>query len=224
MTTTGYRFDLHLYGHTPDTVRIPTVAHFTIMDLLLTLISRLSPKDPELSRADVFDLVSNKRRRGVIHYLRETDQREIPLDDVIEAVVSWESDDRPTDITESQRASVYSSLVQTHLPRLEEHGVVIHHTDEGTVEPTELAREVELYLEYSPKAEIPWAEYYLGLGAVCAALIAVVWAELPPFDALDGIVVAGIVVGLLLLSATVHLFQTRRGRLGSEWFERDLGR
>lgn len=181
---------------------------------------RISPQDPELTRAEAFDLLSNKRRRGVIHYLRQTGADQVEVDEVIDAVVAWETGDRPVDISESQRASVYSSLLQTHLPRLEAAGVIRH--DDGLIEPTDRTREIELYLEYAPRDAIPWAEYYLALCGVSAAALAVVWADLPPFDAVSVHMVAVGIVGVMLLSAGVHFLETRRSRLGSEVFERSL--
>lgn len=186
------------------------------------LLRRLS--DPaELSRAEAFDLLSNGRRRAVIRHLRTTDAAVVDLEDLIDAVVAWDhgADDA---VTEHQRASVYSSLVQTHLPRLAEASVVEFDAEAGTVTPTRLAREVELYLEYSPRADIPWAEFYLGLGALGAALLSVVWAEVPPFDRLSGTLVAAAVVAILLVAAVVHLLETRRGRLTGEQLERELRR
>ena len=185
------------------------------------LVGGLHHAEPALSRAEVFDLLSNRRRRGVIRYLRGTDGS-VELESVIDAVVAWETGGSPDAVTESQRASVYSSLLQTHLPRLEEAGVVVLDREAGTVEPTDRTREVELYLEYAPKAAIPWAEYYLGLAAVSAAALAVVWAGLPPFDTLPLELVAAGVVAVLGVSAIVHLVETRRSRLGGEPLERTL--
>lgn len=182
----------------------------------------LSPKPSAFSRAEVFELLSNKRRRGIIHHLTEAGGEPATMDELIDAVVAWESDGATDEVSESQRASVYSSLMQTHLPRLEEAGVIEIDEESGLISQTERTREVELYLEYSPSRHIPWAEYYVGLCAVCAALVAVVWAELPPFDAVPGILVAAVVVALVSLSALAHLVQTRRSRLGSVAFERDL--
>lgn len=187
-----------------------------------TLTDRLRATETKLTRAEAFDLLSNARRRGVIQFLRQAEDEVVSVDAVIDAVVSWEHDDEPVAITEQQRASVYSSLVQTHLPRLEAAGVIEFDADAGEVRPTEIAREVELYLEYSPRADIPWAEFYLGLAAVGAALLSVVWAEVGPFTHLSETHVAVGLVAILVLSAGLHLFETRRSRVASESFEREL--
>lgn len=186
--------------------------------------SRFMPPSPELMLEEVFDLLSNKRRRGVFHYLKETDSDQVTVDELVEAVVAWESSPTPNEITESQRASVYSSLVQTHLPRMVEASVIEYDSDEGTIASTDRTHEVELYLEHSPRRDIPWAEFYVGFSAVAAALVAVVWVGIPPFDGLTGLTVASLIVLILVVSSVIHLYQTRRSRLGSEAFEAHIER
>ncbi len=186
------------------------------------LIPRFNRGRPTLSQAEVFDLLSNQRRRAIIRYLRNHDGSSITLDDLIDAVVEWEHGVGAGSITDGQRASVYSSLIQTHLPRLEAAGVVEVDDASGEITTTDLTREMELYLEYSPRSDIPWAEYYVGLSAVSAALIAVVWADLPPFGLLSEVSVAAIIVCFVFISAIVHLFQMRRSRLGHPSFEGKL--
>lgn len=176
----------------------------------------------ELSLAEVFELLSNKRRRGVIHYIKDCNSESVTVEELVEAVVEWESDGAISEVSESQRASVYSSLVQTHLPRLDEAAVIDYDDTSGTIKPTRRTREIELYLEYSPSRDIPWAEFYIGFTAVAAALIAVVWVEIPPFDTLSGLAVAGLIVVGLLLASLVHLYETRRSRVGSETFEEHI--
>lgn len=182
----------------------------------------LKKRSSTLSLAEVFELLSNKRRRGVIHYLKDENSEAVTVEELVDAVVIWESDTDPSEITESQRASVYSSLVQTHLPRMAEVSVIEYDSEAGTVASTDRTREIELYLEFTPRRDIPWAEFYVGFGAVSAALVAVVWVGIPPFDIISGIGVATIVVGLLLVFALIHLLQTRRSRIGSEAFEEHI--
>lgn len=192
------------------------------MSPIRAVLDRVRGDDPSLSRAEAFELLSNRRRRGVIHQLRASEGDGVEVDELIDAVVAWETGQPRASVDEAQRASVYSSLVQTHFPRLEAAGVIVHDEERGVIEPTPGTREMELYLEYSPRSDIPWAEYYLGLGAVGAALLAVVWASVPPFDALSPALVAGALVVVLLLSAVAHLVETRRSRLVSESFEESL--
>lgn len=187
------------------------------MSTFQRMISDRSSDQGQLSRSEVFELLSNDRRRGVLHFVKRADHERISLDSLVDAIAHWEADGETP--SSSIRASVYSSLVQTHLPRLEDAGVLKYHADSGVIEPTERSEELQLYLEYSPEGHIPWAEYYLALGAISAALVAVVWANVPPFDGVPAIVVYAVLTVVLLGSAGVHVVQTQRSRLGSESFE-----
>ena len=171
-------------------------------------------RDP-IPREEIFELLSNERRRGAIHYLKR-EHSEAPVEELVDAVVDWEQGDRPS------RASVYSSMVQTHLPRMAEVGVVEYDREANLVRPTAKLQEVQLYLEYSPRYDIPWAEFYLGFAAVSTALLTVVWLGIYPFDRLGGMTVATVVVACLFAAALVHVYQTHRHRLGGQDLDRPL--
>ena len=175
--------------------------------------ARVRRRGDHLPREQIFELLSNERRRGAIHYLKR-EHREAPVDELVDAVVDWERGDSPS------RASVYSSMVQTHLPRMAEAGVVEYDREENVVRPTERLRDVQFFLEYSPGHDIPWAEFYLGLAAVSTALLTVVWLGIYPFEHLGGMTVAAIVVGCLFTAALVHVYQTHRHRLGGQDLDR----
>ena len=175
--------------------------------------ARVRGRGDHVPREQIFELLSNERRRGAIHYLKR-EQTEAPVDELVDAVVDWERGDRPS------RASVYSSMVQTHLPRMAEAGVVEYDREANVVRPTERLQEVQLYLEYSPRYDIPWAEFYLALAAVSAALLSVVWLGIYPFERLGGMTVAAVVVACLLVAAMVHVYQTHRHRLGGQELDR----
>lgn len=170
-------------------------------------------RNTALSREEIFEILSNERRRGVVQHLERVGG-ETTVSGLVDAVADWEHR------SGASRASVYTSLIQVHLPRMDEIGVLEFDSEAGVVEPTERLDEVQLYLEYSPEHDIPWAEYYLGLAAVAAALLAVAWLGVGPFDRLGGIAVASVVVAALLVSAVAHLLETRRHRLGSVTLEK----
>lgn len=192
------------------------------MSLARARSSVLGSPEPPLDPDEVFELLSNERRRGVIHFLKRADDEPLAVDALVDSIAAWEAGDE--EVTSSLRASVYSSLVQTHLPRLDDADVLEYVEEEGYVEPTEHTREIQLYLEYSPRSDIPWAEYYLALAAVTAAVVAVAWAGIFPFDAVPPIALGAVITVVFLFSAVAHVVQTRRSRLGSEAFERTRAR
>jgi DNA-binding transcriptional ArsR family regulator len=74
------------------------------------------------------DLLSNRRRRYVLYYLREQGET-VALEELAEQVASWESD--TGDIVDDER--VLADLYHSQLPRLEEADIVTFDPEEGYV-------------------------------------------------------------------------------------------
>jgi predicted house-cleaning noncanonical NTP pyrophosphatase (MazG superfamily) len=172
----------------------------------------------ELPPDDIFDILSNPRRRCVLHYLKQHDGR-VELRDLVEHVAAWENDTTVEQLDSDERKRVYTALRQSHLDRMEDVGILEYDNDRGHIELTENAREVELYLERVPQRDIPWSEYYLGLSAVGAALIAATWFGAFPFAELSGLALAAILIGVFAVSAAVHTYQSAKNRIGSNTYE-----
>jgi DNA-binding transcriptional ArsR family regulator len=182
-------------------------------------MSTTADQEETLSRDDVFEVLSNARRRCALHYLKQHDGRRVELRELVDHIAAWENDTTTEKIGGDERKRVYTALRQNHLPKLDEAGIVDYAQRRGEVELTENAREVQMYLEYVPEDDIPWSQYYLGLSAVCAALVAATWGNIFPFGGLSGTALATIVVALFALSGLVHAYQSRKNRLGSDAFQ-----
>ena len=172
-----------------------------------------------LHRDDVFDVLSNERRRYVLHYLKQHDGRRVELRELVDQVAAWEQDTTIEALESDKRKNVYSSLRQFHLPMLDETDIIDYDHMRGEVVLTDQAREVQMYLEYVPANDIPWSQYYLGLSAVAIALVAFSWLGIFPFAGLSGNGLAEILVAIYALSAGVHAIHSRKNRLGSDRFE-----
>lgn len=169
-----------------------------------------------LPRDDIFEILRNRRRRLTLQYLNNTEGDQVPMSEVVDYVTSHESGCSIDEIDSGKRKAVYTALRQTHFPKMDDLGVVDYDKLRGDVELTDAADDARLYLEYVPEDEIPWHEYYLGLTAVSAALFAVVWAGVPPFDRLSWLVLAVTYVVLFGTSAVVHTVQARNTRIDYE--------
>lgn len=88
-----------------------------------------------LDRETLFDLLSSTRRRHVVRYLLRT-EGEISFSELTDRVAALEAGTTVEALTDDERKPVYVSLRQTHLPRLDEAGVVRYDPDRGTVRPT----------------------------------------------------------------------------------------
>lgn len=89
-----------------------------------------------LDADEVYHLLRSRRRRLVLRYLRGSDGPH-ELRDVAERVAAWEHDTTLEALRSEERQRVYISLYQTHLPSLDEAGVIEYERRRGIVEPTE---------------------------------------------------------------------------------------
>lgn len=168
-----------------------------------------------LPQDDVFKMLSNPRRRHVVHYLaqQETDDR-IPLRDLSRQVAAWENNIDPLEVTSAQRKRVYTALHQSHLPKLDDADVVDFDEDRSIVEPTDSLSNLQIYMEVVPHNEIPWSVYYTGLGLFCGSLVIAAGIGLFPFSELPALAWGAISSLLLTGSGLAHIYRSRRMKLG----------
>nr|WP_241431166.1 hypothetical protein [Halococcus thailandensis] len=74
------------------------------------------------------------------------------------------------------RESVYNSLHQTHLPKLDRLGVVNYDRNRKHIRLLEPAEEINLYMELNADDEVTWAIYYRTVGIV--ALLTAILADI----------------------------------------------
>ncbi|MEY7848942.1 hypothetical protein AB7C87_07010 [Natrarchaeobius sp. A-rgal3] len=164
------------------------------------------------NRGKIFDLLSNHRRRYAIHYCKREGEA-VELGDLAEHVAAWELDKEIEELTSAERKRVYTSLQQTHLPTLAEAEMV--EFDDRTIELTEKAQELEVYLDIVPGDSIPWGTYYLGLAAFGFVVVAGLWLEWIPTETVPELGWMTLVLGVVATSAVVHVWQNRRHKLGT---------
>jgi hypothetical protein len=162
---------------------------------------------------ELFDVLSNRRRRYALHVLTRRGEP-VELGPLADRVAAWENG-RPVDeVTSAQRKRVYTALQQSHLPKLDEVGVVEFDKASGVIAPTRALERIDVYLDVVQGNEIPWSEYYLGLSAVGVALVAGAWVDAPVLGSLPPLALAGGLAAVFLLSAVGHLYHSRSVRLG----------
>jgi hypothetical protein len=169
----------------------------------------MSTSDTELTQDDVFEILSSPRRRYLLYYLRQR-QEPVELTDLAEHVAAWENGIDPDELTTQERKRVYVSLYQTHVPKLDDAGVVDYDADSGMVRLTQRARRIDTYLEDGE--EIRWQLLYVGLALLGSALLLVTLANVWVFSAVSEGIVAAAVVGLFGVLAVAHLVYQRRAK------------
>lgn len=113
------------------------------------------------------------------------------------------------------RRHVYSALRRTHLPKLDDAGVIAYDESNNVVEPTETLEDIDIYTEVLREKEIPWSLYYLGLASVSVSLLLAVFVDAPVFGVLDPINIGVFVVVAFGVSALIHYVVGERTRLGT---------
>ena len=169
----------------------------------------MSTSDTELTQDDVFEILSSPRRRYLLYHLRQR-KEPVELTELAEHVAAWENDVEPDELTTQERKRVYVSLYQTHVPKLDDAGIVEYDADSGLVTLTQRASRIDSYLEEDETMQ--WQLFYVGLALLGGAVLALTLGGVWVFDALSEGLVAVVVVGLFGVLALVHLVYQRRMR------------
>lgn len=106
---------------------------------------------------EVFDILSNKRRRLVIFILRE--EGAIDLTELTERIASIEYNKPIEKLDGQDRKRVYVGLYQVHLPKLEEAGFIEFNQDSGIVEATDALFEFNLNFLVSKEENVKFLDY-----------------------------------------------------------------
>lgn len=152
-----------------------------------------------IPEADVYEILANERRRETLRALtNEGENGAIPLSDLADAVTERETGQSPPPT--DTRQSVYNSLHQTHLPKLEELDVVRYDRTARAVHLQDRVRDVERYMEVISALGVSWSEVYRVLGVCSLAIVTASTASATPFDAVDPLLWSS---GFLLVFAVV---------------------
>jgi len=170
------------------------------------------------AREQLFDILSNTRRRYTLRYLLQRDEP-VPIRDLSAQVAAWENDKSVSQVTSTERHRVYNALQQAHLPKMERANIL--ELQNGLVVPTDSITDVEVYLEVVPGNDIPWSVYYTAIGVI-GLLTTLGWVVgVPPLRALPPLAYLAGLAGLLTGSGLVHVLRQREMRVGGPGDERE---
>jgi len=161
-----------------------------------------------LSQDTVFDLLSNSRRRFVLHYL-ERAGGPVRLSELAAEIAATENDVSVDELTSQQRKRTYVSLYQTHIPKLQDAGAVSYNAETGMVELAAGAGEIGEDF-HQQGTDRQWQYYYLllaGVGLVLYALAALAGVSTGVLFLLGAVV-----FGAFGVIAATHYLSIRRGR------------
>jgi hypothetical protein len=159
-----------------------------------------------LAEADIHDILRNDRRRRVLEHLQES-MGSVTLRELAETIAAHEAGESPP--PRPLRESVYNSLHQTHLPKLDAEGVVDYDKNRKTVELQPGARDVNVYMEVVTKYGITWADYYRSLATLSLVVVVAAEVDVPVLEALPVLLVASAFLAAIAASTAYQLW-TRR--------------
>ncbi|MFC6987985.1 hypothetical protein ACFQJD_03280 [Haloplanus sp. GCM10025708] len=175
-----------------------------------------SGEGDSLSTDELFEVLSNRRRRYTLHCLKQAEAKTLPLRDVAEQVAAWEFGKTVEGLPYDERKTVHTALRQLHLPKMDDVDIVDFDKQRGTVELTDKAAEANLYLEVVEGRGIPWSLYFTLFSACSGLFLFSIWQGVAPFGAIPKAAGVAAVVVAMLVSSVAFLVESRlHMRVGS---------
>ncbi|MHC3437968.1 DUF7344 domain-containing protein [Natrialbaceae archaeon A-gly3] len=162
-----------------------------------------------LSKDVIFELLKNRRRREVLQYLLETEET-VTLGELAEQIAAWENDTEVTALSSDQRKRVYVALYQTHLPKMDDAGIIEYDQDRGLIELSDNADLLMMYLDTDAHRTDRWDRWYALLSVLGAAAVTAAYLGVPPASFVPTAAVAVTVVLAFLVLSLVHVIVNRR--------------
>ena len=98
-----------------------------------------------ISDQEVFEALSNERRRCVVRWLL-SEERRTNIRALSRQIAAQENDKPVNQVSPTERRRVYNALQQFHLPKLDELGFVRYDLDRGVIESTNSLDNLRPYL------------------------------------------------------------------------------
>ncbi|WP_435159747.1 DUF7344 domain-containing protein [Haladaptatus sp. DFWS20] len=162
----------------------------------------------ELPKDKIFHILQTQRRRHALRYLKEQDGA-VEMRDLAEQVAAWENDTTLQALASDERQRVYIALYQSHLPKLDNEGIINYNQSRGIVERGPLADQFDPYLETantdgaddttdveSEMDDDRWFSYYRWATAASAGTVAAAWLNAPLISTTPIHILGAAIVGL----------------------------
>ncbi|RBI62550.1 hypothetical protein DMJ13_11915 [halophilic archaeon] len=167
-----------------------------------------------LSRDKIFHILQTQRRRDALRYLK-ANEGPVEMRALAEQVAAWENDTTVAALSSDERQRVYIALYQSHLPKLDEEGVIDYNQSRGIVERGSLADQFDPYLDVSndeegeqvepAETETRWLDYYRHSTAAGIVVVLLSWLGVPPMTVLETGQWGALVVAAFGLLSLAHV-------------------
>jgi hypothetical protein len=158
-----------------------------------------------LEKIDAYGIVQNSRRRAIITVLNGMGG-ESCLREVVRRIAQIEAGG---DYDRKLVKSIQVSLLQTHLPKMENAGIIEYDEASGSLRLLELPSDIKYHLEVVERRDVPWGTYYLIL-SLFGFTISLIVADLFSVLLMSAFVIAS-VVHSIQTRCIPRLFQWHRG-------------
>lgn len=165
-------------------------------------------EDEGLDQTEIHKVLSNRRRQLTLQYLAQN-EGSMAVRELSEEIAAEFSGERPP--PRDLRASVYSSLHQTHLPKLDELQVIDYELSSKSASLSDGFDEVKTYMDVKTPHSVAWEDVYFFLGI--GALLTVLAAEVGVPVISDPGSLVWILLSLVLLVGTKLYHVSRMGLL-----------
>jgi DNA-binding transcriptional ArsR family regulator len=172
-------------------------------------IASVADDDDRLSKDVIFELLKNRRRREVLAYLLEADET-VTLGELAEQIAAWENDTEVSALSSDQRKRVYVALYQTHLPKMDDAGIVEYDQDRGLISLSDNADLLMMYLDTDTHQQDRWDRWYAGLSVVGIVLLGAALLGVPGLSAVPAAGLAAVVVAAFLALSLAHVAVNHR--------------
>lgn len=167
----------------------------------------------ELKEDQIYHLLQNERRRNILRYLHNLDGQ-VAMRDLAEQVAAWENDTTVQALSSSERQRIYIPLYQSHLPKLDEEGIIEYDQSRGTVRKTSAADMLYNYLEPAEtevddesdgeNEHLRWVYHYLGTSGVGTMLLVGTILGVTPFTLVPQGMVDVLILGMFCMLTFYH--------------------
>jgi hypothetical protein len=172
--------------------------------------TELEPEFP--TKGDVFEVLSNERRRYVLRAIRESESS-LDLGSLSEQVAAWENDIPRKQVKYNQRKNVYTALQQSHLPKMDEAGAIDFEENRGIIRGDEHIDSFDYYLTVVPSGTFVYSHYYLFAGIMSSFLGVLVGTGILPVPIVPDLAIAGLVIGVFGTLTVFHMIH----RIRANW-------
>lgn len=187
-------------GPTPNTTRPDSIEELEVS---------AARRDDPLQLEQIFEILSNERRRLVLQYLQQH-----PGDDtvdfrtLVDHVAAQENGIIKEQLDSSDRKCVYTALRQTHLPKLDTVGIINFDRRRGSVELNGKAEDVFQYMSYTPERNLFWSRVYLAVAVLSGFSVLLLASGIGPFGTIPTATLSILITGVFGILSLVQMRQS----------------